>query len=168
MNKEISFFGLEGFKDIAKGNLRSAVQKGGSFQPVAIMESGFVIALVWDSDAAKGRTFREVGYMAGDEGVHKVLIIADCLYRKVDPKDWNYTLDNLETERPSVYPKAMCKEALVLSVHDLESQDRLLITIPYTIKDSEVSFEEEQRAVSPGSVDKLLLEGYIRAKSLRK
>lgn len=156
--KELLLTMLESAKEIVKQNdklfhLIFPIINGILSDPVPIQFS---------NDEDKLKTFFAVGVYCKQKKSTSLVLGLDACSRKVGKEDIKYFLENLITERPTLYPKRMRNNYIILQyVSFLKSHDNLTLFCQYLKKNKETLFLSPQFfECSDSIVIKMLMDGW--------
>ena len=114
-------------------------------------------------DRAKRAMLLKFGQFCKGQKYSKVAVILDCATRHIATKEeYQHIIENYDTERPTIYPKSMRKEAIVLVGINLNDGKRVMAMQEYSKDDKkkihygEYTFSDD----APGLIPDSIIQGY--------
>ena len=145
--------------------LRQCAQDGQDFSPVVGMLEGDKATLImapWKNNEEKRKMLQDVVLHLGENGLSECLVITDAYLRKAKSlEEGKFIEENWDTEQPSLYPKNLQREALVLTEINLkDSTQESLEFIEYIRNDPNVVITGEEKG--EGKEKNLQISGEIK------
>jgi hypothetical protein len=127
--------------------------KENEIRPVAIpvffdeecFEIDDVIEINCEDDKDKTFSFLSIGAKCWMQDAEDVVLVMGCLSRKIE--DLDYFIENLETEKPSMYPESMRDNLLVLTYIDLIDEEHRVLICNYKKENEKFVFNDDVRFV---------------------
>lgn len=147
---------------------RGLLLKDGELFPVCFIRdrsdvsgSTFVAKLLMETDDQYENLFL-AGHWAREEGSDVLICMYDAAARRYDNKDFQYAMDNVESESPLSYPKAMRRECIVCSVMDFSTRVGYISTLFYSGDHPDLVFDDSitELTETSGAVMDNILGGY--------
>lgn len=114
-------FRIENVVEIAKVNLK----KFGYLTPaiIAVLENGMVnaYALSFHNDDEKKAQYLAAGKFLKKINCVRAILINDIAVREVKKEDFEHVVKNFETERPTLYPESLRKDAIFIQDYDISN-----------------------------------------------
>jgi hypothetical protein len=165
---------MEQMLDKALGVLQQCKMDDHSFCPVMIFHEddiGTIIPIICKSEEERRKKFRELGRHLGFNGIHECMVIDDTYFVMADTKNpsnverMQYIKENWDTEKPSMYPKELRREALVLMVMNFKDMMKETVWMAeYATSGPNIILSSIAKNFDPkvaGGIKDLILEGFL-------
>jgi hypothetical protein len=165
---------INDIKSINIDSLKRYVSEGDTFIPRAHIfgeDNIYVVFTPFKNDEEKIEMLQEVGKLTCEKKAHQIVFVSDTTFRKFDKQeDYEYALQNISTERPSVYPEGMRLEAILIYLLDFKDHEKeRAIILPYKKEGKVVIMLDEPSfpsgpLSSSGAVKSSIAAGIIQTK----
>jgi len=123
---------------------KSVVQQLGGLPCIAFPIEENVIndsfPIFFDNDIDKLKTFFAIGAVSYEKDYDGLILILDGCNRDVKQEDKEYFLKNLDIERPTLYPRTIRNNFVVIQFIDFIDSNHQVLLSEYTRKENVFSF----------------------------
>ena len=165
---------MQDMLDKALGVLQDTRKDGSSFCPVIAFfkdNIGGILPMTYRNDEEKRTALRHAGKYLGLKGIHEFLFIDDTFFvmAKADDADqvekMKFIKENWDTEKPSLYPPELRREALTMMVINFkDSTQEAMWMAEYTTSGPNLILNGVEKSPDPevaGLIKDYILEGFL-------